>query len=166
MSVVGFDVGNENCVIAVAKQRGIDVLLNDESNRENPGMVSFGEKQRFMGAAAAASATMHPKSTISQLKRLIGRKFKEPDVQKDLKLFPFETSEDSADGGIQIQLRYMGEVQSFSPVQILGMLLSHLKQVAEKRVSKRLFRTVSLGFLPILLTRRGLLIWMRRRLLA
>ncbi|CAF2082628.1 hypothetical protein YC2023_069848 [Brassica napus] len=132
MSVVGFDVGNENCVIAVAKQRGIDVLLNDESNRENPGMVSFGEKQRFMGAAAAASATMHPKSTISQLKRLIGRKFKEPDVQKDLKLFPFETSEDSADGGIQIQLRYMGEVQSFSPVQILGMLLSHLKQVAEK----------------------------------
>ncbi|KAG2243602.1 hypothetical protein Bca52824_094556 [Brassica carinata] len=132
MSVVGFDVGNENCVIAVAKQRGIDVLLNDESNRENPGMVSFGEKQRFMGAAAAASATMHPKSTISQLKRLIGRKFKEHDVQKDLKLFPFETSEDSADGGIQIQLRYMGEVQSFSPVQILGMLLSHLKQVAEK----------------------------------
>lgn len=131
MSVVGFDVGNENCVIAVAKQRGIDVLLNDESNRENPAMVSFGEKQRFMGAAAAASATMHPKSTISQLKRLIGRKFREPDVQNDLRLFPFETSEDS-DGGIQIRLRYMGEIQSFSPVQILGMLLSHLKQIAEK----------------------------------
>lgn len=131
MSVVGFDVGNENCVIAVAKQRGIDVLLNDESNRENPAMVSFGEKQRFMGAAAAASATMHPKSTISQLKRLIGRKFKETDVQNDLRLFPFETSEDS-DGGIQIRLRYMGEMQSFTPVQLLGMLLSHLKQIAEK----------------------------------
>ncbi|XP_010458573.1 PREDICTED: heat shock 70 kDa protein 16 [Camelina sativa] len=131
MSVVGFDVGNENCVIAVAKQRGIDVLLNDESNRENPAMVSFGEKQRFMGAAAAASATMHPKSTISQLKRLIGRKFREPDVQNDLRLFPFEASEGS-DGGIQIQLRYMGEIQRFSPVQILGMLLSHLKQTAEK----------------------------------
>ncbi|CAN8294188.1 unnamed protein product [Cochlearia groenlandica] len=131
MSVVGFDVGNENCVIAVAKQRGIDVLLNDESNRENPAMVSFGEKQRFMGAAAAASATMHPKSTISQLKRLIGRKFRETDVQNDLRLFPFETSEDF-DGGIQIRLRYMGEIQSFSPVQLLGMLLSHLKQITEK----------------------------------
>ncbi|KAL1188667.1 Heat shock 70 kDa protein 16 [Cardamine amara subsp. amara] len=131
MSVVGFDVGNENCVIAVAKQRGIDVLLNDESNRENPAMVSFGEKQRFMGAAAAASATMHPKSTISQLKRLIGRKFSDSDVQNDLRLFPFETSEDS-DGGILIRLRYMGEMQSFTPVQILGMLLSHLKQIAEK----------------------------------
>ncbi|KAH0863824.1 hypothetical protein HID58_081035 [Brassica napus] len=71
MSVVGLDLGNENCVIAVAKQRGIDVLLNDESNRENPAMVSFGEKQRF------------------------------------------------------------------TSVQILAMLLSHLKQVAEKRVSKQ-----------------------------
>ncbi|CAH8372107.1 unnamed protein product [Eruca vesicaria subsp. sativa] len=142
MSVVGFDVGNENCVIAVAKQRGIDVLLNDESNRENPAMVSFGEKQRFMGAAAAASATMHPKSTISQLKRLIGRKFKEPDVQKDLKMFPFETCEDAADGGIQIQLRYMGEMQRFSPVQILGMLLSHLKLVAEKSLKTPVFDCV------------------------
>ncbi|KAF8062617.1 hypothetical protein N665_1196s0023 [Sinapis alba] len=131
MSVVGFDLGNENCVIAVAKQRGIDVLLNDESNRENPAMVSFGEKQRFIGAAAAASATMHPKSTISQLKRLIGRRFNDPDVQKDLRLFPFETSE-ASDGGIQIQLRYMDEMQRFTPVQILAMLLSHLKVVTEK----------------------------------
>lgn len=76
MSVVGFDIGNENCVIAVAKQRGIDVLLNDESKRETPAVVSFGEKQRFMGSAGAACATMNPKSTISQVKRLIGRKFK------------------------------------------------------------------------------------------
>ncbi|KAL0286224.1 UNVERIFIED_CONTAM: Heat shock protein 16 [Sesamum angustifolium] len=63
----GFDIGNENCVIAVAKERGIDVLLNDESKRENPAVVSFGEKQRFIGCAGAASATMHPKSTISQI---------------------------------------------------------------------------------------------------
>ncbi|KAL6960961.1 hypothetical protein U1Q18_038726 [Sarracenia purpurea var. burkii] len=59
------DIGNENCVIAVVKQRGIDVLLNDESGHETPVVVSFGEKQRFMGAAGAASATMNPKSTIS-----------------------------------------------------------------------------------------------------
>ncbi|KAA8520057.1 hypothetical protein F0562_014269 [Nyssa sinensis] len=67
-------------------QGGIDVLLNDESKRETPAVVSFGEKQRFLGSAGAASATMHPKSTISQVKRLIGRKFKEPDVQDDLRL--------------------------------------------------------------------------------
>ncbi|CAI9283101.1 unnamed protein product [Lactuca saligna] len=48
MSVVGLDIGNENCAIAVAKRGGVDVLLNDESKRETPAVVSFGEKQRFL----------------------------------------------------------------------------------------------------------------------
>ncbi|PQQ00062.1 heat shock 70 kDa protein 16 [Prunus yedoensis var. nudiflora] len=99
MSVVGFDIGNENCVIAVVKQRGVDVLLNDESKRETPAVVCFGEKQRFLGSAGAASAMMNPKSTVSQVKRLIGRKFSEPDVQRDLRMLPFQTSE-APDGGI------------------------------------------------------------------
>ncbi|KAJ6925520.1 hypothetical protein NC651_010031 [Populus alba x Populus x berolinensis] len=131
MSVVGFDFGNENCVIAVAKERGIDVLLNDESNRETPAVVSFFEKQRFMGSEGAASLTMNPKSTVSQVKRLIGRKFKEVEVQDDLKLFPFEIVE-GHDGGILIKVQYLGEIHEFNPVQILGMLFSHLKQIAEK----------------------------------
>ncbi|VFQ81709.1 unnamed protein product [Cuscuta campestris] len=133
MSVVGFDVGNENCVIAVVRQRGIDVLLNDESKRETPSVVSFGEKQRFLGSAGAASATMNPKSTISQFKRLIGKKYMEPSVQNDLKLFPFETSE-GADGGILIHLQYINEKQTFTPIQILAMLFAHLKQIAEKNI--------------------------------
>ncbi|KAK1556226.1 hypothetical protein Q3G72_000900 [Acer saccharum] len=131
MSVVGFDIGNENCVIAVVKQRGVDVLLNDESKRETPAVVSFSEKQRLVGSAGAASALMNPKSTISQIKRLIGRKFKEVDVQNDLKLFHFETCE-SHDGGILVRLRYLGETHAFTPVQILGMLFSNLKQITEK----------------------------------
>ncbi|XP_074270106.1 heat shock 70 kDa protein 16-like [Silene latifolia] len=133
MSVIGFDIGNENCVIAAVKQRGIDVLLNDESKRETPAVVSFGEKQRFMGSAGVACATMNPKSTISQIKRLIGRDFDHPDVQKDLRLLPFETSK-GRDGGILIHLQYLGERQIFSPVQILAMVFSHLKQIAEKNL--------------------------------
>ncbi|KAL3522014.1 hypothetical protein ACH5RR_014848 [Cinchona calisaya] len=133
MSVLGFDIGNENCVVAVAKQRGIDVLLNDESKRETPAVVSFGEKQRFLGSAGAASATMNPKSTISQVKRLIGRMFREPCVQDDLKLLPFETSE-GADGGILIHLRYLNEKQSFTPLQIMAMLFAHLKQISERNL--------------------------------
>lgn len=133
MSVLGFDIGNENCVIGVVKQRGIDVLLNDESNRETPAVVSFGEKQRFLGAAGAASATMNPKSTISQVKRLIGRKFSNPRVLQDLRSFPFQTSE-GPDGGILIHLQYLGETHTFTPVQILAMLLAHLKQIAEKNL--------------------------------
>ncbi|RHN57769.1 putative Heat shock protein 70 family [Medicago truncatula] len=130
MSVVGFDIGNENCVIAVAKQGGVDVLLNNESNRETPAVVCFGEKQRFLGSAGAASAMMHPKSIVSQVKRLIGRRFDDPDVQNDLKMFPFETFEGS-DGGILIHLEYLNETHKFTPVQILGMLFAHLKTIAE-----------------------------------
>ncbi|XP_052181222.1 heat shock 70 kDa protein 16 isoform X3 [Diospyros lotus] len=133
MSVLGFDIGNENCVIAVVKQRGIDVLLNDESKRETPAVVSFGEKQRFLGAAGDASATMNPKSTISQVKRLIGRKFMEPGVQDDIRLFPFQTSE-GPDGGILIHLQYLGETHTFTPIQILAMLLAHLKQITDKNL--------------------------------
>ncbi|XP_057441185.1 heat shock 70 kDa protein 16-like [Lotus japonicus] len=130
MSVVGFDIGNENCVIAVVKQRGVDVLLNDESNRETPALVCFGEKQRFLGSAGAASAMMHPKSTISQVKRLVGRRFADPDVQKDLKVLPFETSE-GPDGSVLIHLKYLKETCTFKPVQIVAMLFAHLKSITE-----------------------------------
>ncbi|EXB50301.1 Heat shock 70 kDa protein 16 [Morus notabilis] len=133
MSVVGFDIGNENCVIAVVKQRGIDVLLNDESKRETPAVVCFGEKQRFLGSAGAASAVMNPKSTVSQVKRLIGTKFSEPDIQNELKLFPFETSE-APDGGILIHLKYLGETHTFTLVQIMAMLFAHLRELAEKNL--------------------------------
>ncbi|XP_077253933.1 heat shock 70 kDa protein 16-like isoform X2 [Tasmannia lanceolata] len=133
MSVIGFDIGNENCVVAVVKQRGIDVLLNDESKRETPAVVSFGEKQRFLGSAGVASATMNPKSTISQVKRLIGLNFSQPDVQEEFQRFPFAASE-APDGGILIHLQYLGEIQMFTPVQILAMLLSHLKEITEKNL--------------------------------
>ncbi|RWR72926.1 Heat shock protein 70 family [Cinnamomum micranthum f. kanehirae] len=133
MSVVGFDIGNENCVIAVAKQRGIDVLLNDESKRETPAVVSFGDKQRFLGSAGAASATMNPKSTISQVKRLIGRDFSHPDVQEELRRLPFETLEGPG-GEILVLLQYIGETHTFTPVQILAMLFAHLKHTAEKNL--------------------------------
>ncbi|XP_039035929.1 heat shock 70 kDa protein 16-like isoform X2 [Hibiscus syriacus] len=130
MSVVGFDIGNEKCVIAAVKQRGVDVLLNDESKRETPALVCFGEKQRFLGSSAAASAMMHPKTTVSQVKRLIGRKFQEPDVQIELRVLPFETSE-GQDGGILIHLKYLEEMHQFTPLQIMAMLFAHLKYMTE-----------------------------------
>ncbi|MQL83355.1 hypothetical protein Taro_015825 [Colocasia esculenta] len=133
MSVVGFDIGNENLVVAAARQRGIDVLLNGESNRETPAVVCFGEKQRSLGAAGAASATMNPRSTVSQVKRLIGRAFRDPAVQEDLRRLPFGACE-GPDGGVLVRVRYLNEERTFTPVQILAMLLSHLKQIAEKEL--------------------------------
>ncbi|MFS7962147.1 putative Heat shock protein 70 family [Helianthus anomalus] len=91
MSVLGFDIGNESCVTAAAKRGGADVLLNNESKRETPVVVSFSEKQRFLGAVGATFAMANLKSSISLIKRLIGKVYKE--VEGELKLLPFMTSE-------------------------------------------------------------------------
>ncbi|KAL1559068.1 heat shock 70 kDa protein 14-like [Salvia divinorum] len=134
MSVVGFDFGNESCVVAVARQRGIDVVLNDESKRETPSLVCFGDKQRFLGTAGAASSLMNPKNTISQIKRLIGRQFSDPELQHDLKSLPFSVTE-GPDGYPLIHARYLGENKTFTPTQVLGMLFSNLKSIAEKNLN-------------------------------
>ncbi|KAJ1685412.1 hypothetical protein LUZ63_016802 [Rhynchospora breviuscula] len=134
MSVVGFDLGNESCIVAVARQRGIDVVLNDESKRETPALVFFGDKQRSIGTAAASSVTSNPKNVVSQIKRLIGRKFSDPDVQLDLQSLPFKVSE-GPDGFPLIHVRYLGEEKVFTPTQILAMVLSNLKTIAEKNLN-------------------------------
>lgn len=130
MSVVGFDLGNESCIVGVARQRGIDVVLNEESKRETPAIVCFGDKQRFIGTAGAANSTMNPKNSISQIKRLLGRKFADPELQDDIKAFPFRVSE-GPDGFPLVHVRYLGEERSFTPTQLLAMVLSNLKTIAE-----------------------------------
>ncbi|KAK1416845.1 hypothetical protein QVD17_25962 [Tagetes erecta] len=134
MSVVGFDLGNESCVVAVARQRGIDVVLNDESKRETPAIVCFGEKQRFLGTAGAASSMMNPKNTISQIKRLIGRPFSDPELQQDLKALPFRVTE-GPDGFPLIHAQYLGETKTFTPTQVMGMVFSNMKTIAEKNLN-------------------------------
>nr|KAJ0211712.1 hypothetical protein LSAT_V11C400156990 [Lactuca sativa] len=134
MSVVGFDLGNESCVVAVARQRGIDVVLNDESKRETPALVCFGDKQRFLGTAGAATSMMNPKNTISQIKRLIGRPFSDPELQQDLKALPFSVTE-GPDGFPLINARYLGETKSFTPTQVMGMVFSNMKTIAEKNLN-------------------------------
>ncbi|XP_020226409.1 heat shock 70 kDa protein 14 [Cajanus cajan] len=133
MSVVGFDFGNESCIVAVARQRGIDVVLNDESKRETPAVVCFGEKQRFIGTAGAASTMMNPKNSISQIKRLVGRKFADPEFQRYLKSLPFVVTEGN-DGYPLIHARYLGEAKTFTPTQVFGMMLSNLKEIAQKNL--------------------------------
>ncbi|XP_052625601.1 heat shock 70 kDa protein 15-like [Lactuca sativa] len=134
MSVVGFDLGNESCVVEVARQRGIDVVLNDESKLETPALVCFGDKQRFLGTVGAATSMMNPKNTISQIKWLIGRPFSDPELQQDLKALPFSVTE-GPDGFPLINARYLGETKSFTPTQVMGMVFSNMKTIAEKNLN-------------------------------
>ncbi|XP_057313213.1 heat shock protein 105 kDa-like [Hydractinia symbiolongicarpus] len=129
MSVIGFDIGNVNCYIAVARAGGIETVDNEYSDRCTPAVVSFNSRQRMMGVSAKNQMTMNFKSTITQFKRLIGRKYDEPAVQKELQLHPnkFVRMED---GGIGIEVQYKDQPRIFSPEQIMAMFFTQLKTTA------------------------------------
>lgn len=130
MSVAGIDIGDQKSCIAVARKRGIDVLMNKESKRETPSLVSFGPKQRQLGTDAAGSLSINPKNTIFGIKRLLGKKFMNPDVQRDIQELPYNVSE-APDGGILINVEYLGETQSFTPEQIVAAIIVDMKDIAE-----------------------------------
>ncbi|CAH2979698.1 unnamed protein product [Chilo suppressalis] len=129
MSVIGIDFGNESCYIAVAKAGGIETIANDYSLRGTPSCVAFSPKNRMLGVAAKNQMVTNMKNTVFGFKRLLGRKFSDPYVQKEIKHFPFKI-EQRPDGGIGIRVNYLGEDNVFSPEQITAMLFTKLKDIA------------------------------------
>lgn len=90
MSVIGFDLGNINCTIAAAQKGGVDILTNEVSSRQTPAMVGFGEKERHLGEAAVTQHLRNIKNTITNIKRLLGRKWSEKEVQEEIARLPFK----------------------------------------------------------------------------
>ncbi|KAJ3101618.1 adenyl-nucleotide exchange factor sse1 [Phlyctochytrium planicorne] len=134
MSVVGIDFGNLNTVVAVARNRGIDVITNEVSNRATPSLVSFGEKQRYLGESAKTQEISNFKSTVSTLKRLVGRPFEDPDVlaieQKyvNAKLVKGERGETAA------EVLFQGENRVFTFTQLTAMFLAQVKDFTSKEI--------------------------------
>jgi len=116
--------------IALARRGGIDVLLNRESKRETPSVVSFGAKQRVMGTEGLSSQPMNMRSTVYGLKRLVGARFADPAVQAEIARLPFKVGE-APGGGCQVEVQYMGEPAVFTVERVTAMLLTELKGIAE-----------------------------------
>lgn len=131
MSVAGIDVGDAFSCIAVARKRGVDVLLNKESKRETPTLVAFGPKTRALGTDAVGSLTVNPKNTVSGLKRLLGARWGSPTLEAELARLPFEVVNDPAgSGGVAVKVQYLGEERLFTPEQLLAMVIVDQKAVA------------------------------------
>lgn len=128
MSVVGIDLGNLQAVIAVARNRGIDVICNEVSNRATPNVVSFGPKQRYLGEAAKTQEISNAKNTVVSLKRLAGRTIDDPEVQEVEKNFIMAELAD-ANGQAGVKVNYLGEEQVFSNVQLIAMYLNKIKDI-------------------------------------
>jgi heat shock protein 4 len=127
----------QQCVLTapVWQKGGIDIIQNEASYRVTPALVTFGEDQRYIGQAAAAQAKRFVANTVTNVKRLIGRKFKEEDVQRELPYLAY-TVKELPDGDCGIQVKHNGTVKTFTPVQICGALLGQLKKTAQDSLSQ------------------------------
>ncbi|CED83194.1 heat shock protein [Phaffia rhodozyma] len=128
-SVVGLDLGNASSKIGVARRGGIDIIVNEVSNRATPSLISFTPRQRYIGEAAKTAETSNFKNTIGSLKRLIGRKFDDPEIQEIEKKFINAELVD-VDGTVGVKVQYLGEPTTFSATQLVAMYLGRLRDQA------------------------------------
>ncbi|XP_062295856.1 heat shock 70 kDa protein 4L isoform X2 [Scomber scombrus] len=135
MSVVGIDVGFQNCYIAVARSGGIETIANDYSDRCTPACVSLATKNRMIGNAAKSQVITNFKNTVHGFKKFHGRAFDDPFVQGEKPKLPYSLHK-LANGNAGIKVRYLDEDKVFTVEQITGMLLTKLKETSESALKK------------------------------
>ncbi|KAK9741043.1 hypothetical protein RND81_03G077600 [Saponaria officinalis] len=132
--VIGIDLGTTYSCVAVWRHDRVEIITNDQGNRTTPSCVAFADSDRLIGEAAVNQATKNPLNTIFDVKRLIGRRFSDTDLQEDLKLWPFKVIDGTDSGKVEkpmIVANYMGEDKKFTPEEISAMILAKMKVVAE-----------------------------------
>ncbi|CAI4417479.1 AAC_HP2_G0015430.mRNA.1.CDS.1 [Saccharomyces cerevisiae] len=126
---VGIDLGTTySCVAHFANDR-VEIIANDQGNRTTPSYVAFTDTERLIGDAAKNQAAMNPHNTVFDAKRLIGRKFDDPEVTNDAKHYPFKVIDKG--GKPVVQVEYKGETKTFTPEEISSMILTKMKETAE-----------------------------------
>lgn len=124
--IIGIDLGTTNSAMAVMEGGKPEIIANTEGNRTTPSVVAIGKNnQRLIGQVANRQRVTNPQNTIFGVKRLIGRRFEDKEVQKDLKLMPYEIVK--SDGGVKVKMAD----KEYSSEEISAMILSKLKADAE-----------------------------------
>ena len=124
--VIGCDLATCMSMVAVWKNNGVEIIPSETGNRSVPSVVSFGD-ERLVGEAAKTLSATNPMNTIFDAKRLIGRKFDDPIVQRDMKLWPFKVVDD---GQNRPQI-VLDDGKKYYAEEISAMVLGKLKQMAE-----------------------------------
>jgi len=121
----------------VWKNDGVEIIANDQGNRTTPSYVAFTDSERLIGDAAKNQVARNPENTVFDAKRLIGRKFADPIVQSDIKLWPFKVSAGTGDKPM-IEVHYMGEDKKFHAEEISSMVLVKMKETAEAYLGSKI----------------------------
>ncbi|CAN4090106.1 unnamed protein product [Withania somnifera] len=127
---IGIDLGTTYSCVGVWQHDRVEIIANDQGNRTTPSYVAFTDTERLIGDAAKNQVAMNPTNTVFDAKRLIGRRFSDPSVQSDMKLWPFKVIPGPADKPM-IVVNYKGEEKQFSAEEISSMVLIKMKEIAE-----------------------------------
>lgn len=129
MATIGIDLGTTNSCVAVWQNGRVEIIANDQGHRTTPSYVSFNGRERLVGQAAKQASSNNPTHTVFDAKRLIGRKFEDQTVQRDLEHFPFKVVNRNSQPVIQVE--YMDTTKEFRPEEISSMVLEYMKKTAE-----------------------------------
>ncbi len=136
--IIGIDLGTTNSVAAVMEGSRPRVIENAEANRLTPSVVALTKSgERLIGTLAKRQAVTNPENTIFSVKRLIGRRYTDPEVQKDLKWLPYQIRE-ASNGGVEVK---MGD-RWYTPQEISAMILQKIKHDCEDKLGEKINRAV------------------------
>ncbi len=136
--IVGIDLGTTNSCVAVIEGGEPVVIANAEGSRTTPSIVAFTDSgERLVGQAAKRQAITNPLNTIFAVKRLIGRKYNDPEVQRDIKILPYKIVQ-APNGDAHISVRG----KTYSPAEISAMILQKMKQTAEDYLGEKVTEAV------------------------
>jgi len=136
--VIGIDLGTTNSVVAVIEAGEPTVLENSEGSRLTPSVVAITKSgERLVGQVAKRQAVTNPENTIFSIKRLMGRKFDDPEVQRTIKSVPYKITR-AANGDVRVVLGG----REYSPPEISAMILQKLKADAEAKLGEKITQAV------------------------
>jgi len=129
-TIIGIDLGTTYSCVGVWQNDRVEIIASDTGNRTVPSMVTFTDTERLIGDASKSAAASYPRATIFDAKRMIGREFTDPILQKDLKHFPYDVVNDGKNRP-QIVVDTKDGQKRFYPEEISAMVLQKMKAVAE-----------------------------------
>ncbi|KHC47150.1 chaperone DnaK [Candida albicans Ca6] len=139
-TVIGIDLGTTYSCVGVMKNGKVEILANDQGNRITPSYVSFNGDERLVGDAAKNQASSNVNNTVFDIKRLIGLKYNDDTVQKELKHLPYKIENKGNKPVFKVE--YQGEEKTFSPEEISSMVLGKMKSIAEDYLGKKVTHAV------------------------
>ncbi|KAG7821773.1 hypothetical protein KL919_000541 [Ogataea angusta] len=139
-TVIGIDLGTTYSCVGVMKAGRVEIIPNDQGNRITPSYVAFTEEERLVGDAAKNQIASNPTNTIFDIKRLIGHRFDDKVIQKEIKHLPYKVKDQ--DGRPVVEAKVNGELKTFTAEEISAMILGKMKQIAEDYLGKKVTHAV------------------------